>query len=673
MNTKQLSFLFSIVVMSLMLLSCSAQAQREDSAGDDVMNDEFFEGNTNAPEFPRGMDWLNTDTPIQLADLKGKLVLLDFWTFCCINCMHVIPDLKKLEEKYADELVVIGVHSAKFTNEQGSEAIRQAILRYGIEHPVVNDKDFRIWNSYGVHAWPSFVLINPKGKIIGVHSGENIFEPFDSIIGNAVKYFSSKNELKRGKLDLALENRNMPNTLLAFPGKISSAPKSKRLIITDSNNDRILITTPKGEILEVIGSGRQGQSDGSFEQAEFFHPQGTCLDGDILYIADTENHTIRKANLKTRTVETILGCGQQANFHNQAGMGTDVCLNSPWDLVKVGDKLYIAMAGPHQLWEADLNTLEAKPYAGSAREARIDGPLLQAALAQPSGITTDGKKLYFADSEVSSIRSADLDPKGRVETIIGEDLFEYGDIDGGRDKARLQHPLGVTYYDGKLYVADTYNSKIKIIDPVKKTSYTYAGTGQSGFHDGKLSEAQFYEPGGLTVLDGRIYVADVNNHAIRVIDMQAGTVGTLEFSGLNKLEVPLAEDEDDFDGRMVELDKVSLSAGQDAIKLNLLLPDGYKFIEDAPFALDYNSSNPDYLKFTTAPEDIEFNGKTIPLSIPVMAVEGNSEVSLETSVYFCNKKSGVCMIDNLRIKVPVEITTSGTSEISLNVDIEPKQ
>ena len=242
-----------------------------------------------------------------------------------------------------------------------------------------------------------------------------------------------------------------------------------------------MIATPEGEILEVIGSGRQGQQDGSFEEAEFFHPQGTYLDGDILYIADTENHTIRKANLTTRMVETILGCGRQANTHNEPGYGTNVCLNSPWDVVKVGEKLYIAMAGPHQLWEADVNTLDAKPYAGSAREARIDGPLLQAALAQPSGITTDGKKLYFADSEVSSIRSADLDPRGKVETIIGEDLFEYGDIDGGRDKARLQHPLGVTYYDGKLYVADTYNSKIKIIDPVKKTSTTYAGTGKSGF------------------------------------------------------------------------------------------------------------------------------------------------------------------------------------------------
>ena len=670
MNTKQISFLLLIIMIGLALLSCNAQAQKENTAGDDVMIDEFLEGNTNAPEFPAGMDWLNIDTPLKIVDLQGKIVLLDFWTFCCINCMHVIPDLKKLEHKYPEELVVIGVHSAKFTNEKGSEAIRQAILRYEIEHPVVNDKDFLIWNSYGVHAWPSFVLINPHGKIIGVHSGESIYEPFDEIIGNAVEYFSSKNELKRGALQLALENREMPNTLLSFPGKVKSDQKSRRIIITDSNNDRIIITTPEGEILEVIGSGIEGQKDGSFTEAEFFHPQGTYLDGDILYIADTENHTIRKADLKTRQVETILGCGSQAAAHNQSGYGTDICLNSPWDVVVVDNKLYIAMAGPHQLWVADLNSLEAKPYAGSAREARIDGPLLQAALAQPSGITTDGKKLYFADSEVSSIRSADLDPKGKVETLIGEDLFEYGDIDGGRDKARLQHPLGVVYHDGKLYITDTYNSKIKIIDPIKKTSSSYAGSGKSGYRDGKLSKAEFYEPGGLTILDDKIYVADVNNHSIRVIDMKSETVSTLQFSGLEKLNLPIVSE---FNGRTVELDKVKLSAGNNSIELNLNLPEGYKYIENAPFALNYKSSNPDKLKFTLAAEDIDFNSTSLPVKIPVSSIQGESELSIETSVYFCSDKSGVCMIDNLRIKVPVEITTSGTSEISLNIDIEAKQ
>ncbi|NIP41132.1 MAG: redoxin domain-containing protein, partial [candidate division Zixibacteria bacterium] len=341
------AFMLLTLILAAFSVACDAQAQN-DEGSEKVMIDDFLEGNTNAPDFPEGMDWLNTNRPLSLKEFRGKIVLLDFWTFCCINCMHVIPDLKKLEEKYAKELVVIGVHSAKFTNEKGTEAIRQAILRYGIEHPVVNDRDFRIWRQYGVSAWPSFVLINPKSKIIGVHSGEGIYEPFDKIIGEAVDYFAARGELEPGPLNLDLEKADMPNTLLSFPGKVKADMASGRLIITDSNNDRIIITDPDGKILEVIGSGNNGQADGSFEEAEFNRPQGTYMDGDIIYIADTENHLIRKADLKSRTVETILGCGEQADRYNIPGAGTDVCLNSPWDLVRIGDKLYIAMAGSHQ-------------------------------------------------------------------------------------------------------------------------------------------------------------------------------------------------------------------------------------------------------------------------------------------------------------------------------------
>jgi thiol-disulfide isomerase/thioredoxin len=651
------------------MLSCDARAQKDQTGGEAVMQDDFLNGNSNAPDFPRGLDWLNTDKPLSLAELRGKIVLLDFWTFCCINCMHVIPDLKKLEEKYPQELVVIGVHSAKFTNEQGSEAIRQAILRYGVVHPVVNDKDFQIWSSYGIHAWPSFVLINPNGKIIGVHSGEGIYEPFDEIIGRAVKYFSAKGELKPGPLELALEKHDMPNTLLSFPGKVSADSVSNRIVITDSNNDRIIITDPEGAILDIIGSGRSGQADGSFEEAEFFRPQGTFLDGDVLYIADTENHLIRKANLNTRTVETILGCGSQARSYNQPGTGTSVCLNSPWDIWKHEDKLYIAMAGSHQLWSADLKTLEARPFAGSAREARIDGPLMTAALAQPSGIGSDGKKLYFADSETSSIRSADIDPGGRVETIVGKDLFEYGDIDGDAEKARLQHPLGVVYHDGLLYVADTYNSKIKIIDPHKKTSRTFAGDGKPGLKDGKLKEARFFEPGGLAYLGGRLYVADVNNHAIRIIDLKSETVSTMQFSNLDKLR---RIDEPEFAGRLVTLPTLRLKPGAGNVVFNLSLPDGYKFIEDAPFFLNYGSSNNGVIKFELSPENIDFNPTLLPLDIPVISSQGESELDIDAMVYFCGEKSGVCMLDNIRITVPVEITSNGTAEISIDVKVEAK-
>jgi thiol-disulfide isomerase/thioredoxin/DNA-binding beta-propeller fold protein YncE len=655
------------LIIAAFSVACDAQAQNDEES-EKVMIDDFLEGNTSAPDFPEAMDWLNTDRPLSLKEFRGKIVLLDFWTFCCINCMHVIPALKKLEEKYAEELVVIGVHSAKFTNEKGTEAIRQAILRYGIEHPVVNDRDFKIWRQYGVSAWPSFVLINPKGKIIGVHSGEGIYEPFDKIIGEAVDYFAARGELEPGPLNLDLEKSDMPNTLLSFPGKVKADSASGRLIITDSNNDRIIITDPDGKILEAIGSGNNGQADGSFEEAEFNRPQGTYKDGDIIYIADTENHLIRKADLKSRTVETILGCGEQADRYNIPGAGTDVCLNSPWDLVRIGDKLYIAMAGSHQLWVADLNTLEARPFAGSAREARIDGPLAEAALAQPSGITTGGKKLYFADSEISSIRSADIDPDGEVRTIVGEDLFEYGDIDGDYTKARLQHPLGIVYHDGILYVADTYNSKIKKIDPEKRTSYTYAGTGKSGHQDGKLNDAEFYEPGGVTYMDEKLYVADVNNHAIRVIDTKAGAVSTLQFSNLERLH---REEEAEFTGRIVELPKQNLKSGDSKVIFNLRLPEGYKYIENSPFSIDYKSDNGS-LEFTQKPSELNISPKNLPLTLAATAMPGMTELDFDAVVYFCSDASGVCMIDDIKVKVPVEITESGTSELSIDVDIEAK-
>ena len=484
-----------------------------------------------APEFPKGLEWLNTGHPLSLRELRGKIVLLDFWTFCCINCMHIIPDLKKLEEKFPEELVVIGVHSAKFRNERGTEQIRQAILRYGIKHPVVNDRDFKIWSQYGVHSWPTLTLIDPNGNLAASHSGEGAFDAFSNTIDQMIRYFDETGALSRTPLKLSPEALSLPDTPLSFPGKIHADPTTKRLFITDSNHNRIVIAREDGAILDIIGSTRQGREDGPFEAAQLNHPQGTFLEEDSLYIADTENHLIRVANLKTRDVKTILGTGEQARSFNVVGKGTQVALNSPWDLVVLNNKLYMAMAGSHQLWVADLNSLEIRPHAGSGREGRIDGPLLGAALAQPSGITTEGNRLYFADSETSSIRWADTDHHGNAGTIVGEDLFEFGDVDGSRPQARLEHPLGIAWKDGLLYVADTYNSKIKIIDPTRGTSTTYAGTGKHGLKDGSRARAEFSEPGGLAVLGDQIFVADTNNHNIRVIDLKTEMVSTLELKG----------------------------------------------------------------------------------------------------------------------------------------------
>src|SRR5713101_6139608 len=265
-----------------------------------------------APELVGGRGWLNTEKPLSLAALKGKVVLLDFWTYCCINCMHIIPDLKKLERKYPNELVVIGVHSAKFTAEKGTDNIRQAILRYEIEHSVVNDHEMQIWQEYTVRSWPTLFLIDPAGKVVAYMSGEGVYTQFDRYIAKVIETFDAKKMIDRRPLNLKLERQRAPASVLAFPGKVLADEKSKQLYIADSNHNRIVVVSlDDSSVTEVIGSGEIGLSDGSFETAAFNHPQGMALDGSILYVADTENHALRAIDLGKRTVTTIPGTGEQ--------------------------------------------------------------------------------------------------------------------------------------------------------------------------------------------------------------------------------------------------------------------------------------------------------------------------------------------------------------------------
>ena len=604
-----------------------------------------YEGKVNAPDFPEGMEWLNTDRPMSLRELRGKIVLLDFWTYCCINCMHVIPDLKKLEHKYPNELVVIGVHSAKFTNERDTDNIRQAILRYEIEHPVVNDKDMVVWQAYTVRGWPSLYLIDPAGKIIGYTSGEGIYEPFDKLIAKVIETFDAKKLIDRRPLSLKLERNRVPASMLAFPGKVLADEKSKQLFIADSNHNRIVVLSLEDKLVkEVIGTGEIGLADGGFESASFNHPQGMAFDGNTLFVADTENHSLRAVDFGKRTVMTIAGTGQQSREHlTFGGQGKQIALNSPWDLALHDGMLYIAMAGPHQLWRMNPKTGGIAPYAGTGREARIDGPLAEAALAQPSGITTDGKKLYFADSEVSSIRSADLDPSGNVDTIVGEDLFEFGDKDGKGEQVRLQHPLGVTYHDGWLYVADTYNNKIKRVSPKEQSSTTFAGTGAGGLADGE--RATFDEPAGVSVALGKLYVADTNNHAIRIVDLKTKRTETLQIKGFEKLRLRATSKR--FAGETIELPAQTVEPGDATLTLNLELPKGYKLNALAPSAVVVAS---------VSGEDQVIRNPRFPITAQLKLSEGDATVKVDFVIYYCeSQKESLCYFKEAVVSVPVKV------------------
>jgi DNA-binding beta-propeller fold protein YncE len=478
-----------------------------------------------APEFPEYADWLNTDQSYQMSDFHGKFVLLDFWTYCCINCIHILPDLKELERKYSEELVVIGVHSPKFPGERETENIRQAILRYEIEHPVISDYQYSLWKQYGVRAWPTTVLIDPQGYVVSAYSGENVKSIWDRIIEDNIIVAEQRGTLRRSTFIPALEQSD--SAYLSFPGKVHATPDGEKLVISDSNHNRILVADTKtGKVLITIGSGESGLQDGDFKSATFNHPQGVWLESDLIYIADTENHSIRIANLTKNTVTTLAGTGERAQQFNVTGTGLEVALNSPWDILFHNNNLYVAMAGSHQIWTINTTSAEAKPWLGSGREDIIDGPGYQAALAQPSGVATDGDYLYFADSEVSAIRRGNI-KDGTVKTLIGQGLFEFGDVDGLASNARLQHPLGIVT-DGKdrIFIADTYNNKIKALSLVDNTVSLFAGTGKSGATDGQ--QATFDEPGGLTYANGKLYIADTNNHLIRVVDTTTREASTLQ-------------------------------------------------------------------------------------------------------------------------------------------------
>ena len=529
MGLRNLPMLVCLMI-GLACASCGANSDEQDLA------------RVRAPGFVGADAWLNTDndTPISIEQLKGRVVLLDFWTYCCINCMHVFPELHALEEKYQGQpVVVIGIHSGKFDHEKDADHIRQAVLRHNITHPVAVDSQYKIWNAYGVQAWPTQVLIDSQGQVVAEWSGEGHREQIDHRISQLLDE-GRKNGTLAGPIHFKTERASFKSGTLEFPGKVLSDAASQRLFISDTDHNRVLVSDMGGKVAQVIGGTEAGLKDGPFAEARFHQPQGLALsqDGMTLYIADTENHALRAADLRLHTVTTLAGNGEQGHQILDLAPARQTLLSSPWDLARVGERLYIAMAGLHEIWVMDLpdsksngagNDVHGQPlisiYAGTGREGNRDAPNGSAWFAQPSGLATDGTHLYVADAEASSIRSIAL-AENQTTTIAGSgDLFGFGRKDGpGRD-ALFQHPLGVALAGDRLFVADTFNNQIRTVDLKTNTVTTFLGSGASDA--GAEPSPNFYEPGGLSICAGILYVADTNHHRIVAVDLAKKKARTL--------------------------------------------------------------------------------------------------------------------------------------------------
>ncbi len=512
-------------------------------------------GRVRAPELVGRGGWINAGQDLSLRSLRGKVVLLDFWTFCCINCLHVLEELRPLEERFGDALVVIGVHSPKFEHERDHEALVQAVVRYNVRHPVLDDPDRATWDQYGVRAWPTLYLVDPEGYATAAFEGEGNAPKLEGEISRMIS-----EHRRRGTLDETPIEMLPPATnggALRFPGKVVTGP-GDFVAVADSGHNRIVVARAVedgAEVLAVAGSGARGVADGSFHEAKFTDPQGLLfLDEETLLVADTGNHLIRRLDLSDQTVSTLAGTGVQARQGASNGAARETALNSPWDLELWDGKVAIAMAGPHQLWVLDLEEEDVSVLAGSGAEGLADGPVRMAAMAQPSGLSSDGERLWFVDSETSSLRY--LDRSGRLSTAIGTGLFDFGYNDGPAADALLQHPLGVVADSSAIVVCDTYNSALRRYDLTRSELTTLARDGLD-------------EPSGAALLGGGLIVADTNNH--RLVNVGSdGEVRPFEVLGLLPPEpVPV-------EGPVAaRIGPVEL-AGEVELSASLTIPEGQK-------------------------------------------------------------------------------------------------
>lgn len=748
------------------------------------------------PDFPRGADWVNS-RPLRLGsggELNGKLILLDFFTYCCVNCQHVLPRLSALEEKYGRDgsggFVVVGVHSAKFSAERDTANIAAAVERYEVKHPVINDSDLVLWNALGVSSWPTLALVGPDGNVVALWSGERQESDIDAVVTAAMQMYNGTNgfvALNKTPLPAVPTNssgnrKKLEQSPLRYPGKLTVDQNDGRtLYVSDSANHRVLtVDIASGNVLHVYGSGRPGLVDcvgtdgnnSNSEEAEFHSPQGVALSaaGDVLFVADTESHAVRAIDVTSGAVSTIGGDGQQGFDYMGGKIGTEQRLSSPWDVEVVGNTLYVAMAGTHQIWCADVSNVTASSivagagqqiangristkwevFSGTGRELEKNSPVGRtAAWAQPSHLSMDGTittsnasdtastsgsgMLYVADSESSSVRAIDVfGARHGTRTVVGgdgllpENLFAFGDRPGRGSQARFQHPLAVcvgrsakvsnadTTRNGGdsdadsvvVYVADSYNHRIKMVDASGLASDFVGGgrggsgsaNGKPGFKDGKGSDALFWEPAGLALSpDGQtLYVADTNNFAVRAVDTASGSVTTLNISMLAASSSSSTMVGNNKNGSsfaplianrrrttVIECDPVKYitnSSNKDTsidVTVTLTLPEQSHFTPGTTSrfqvnAVDASSAGIDIPGDKAKNRTKVMDGvvtQTAEKGPGVFSVDVSSQtqtamsmLEIETVTYYCTEVDDVCRMDSAVFNVPLVVGADGQSE-----------
>jgi thiol-disulfide isomerase/thioredoxin len=604
-----------------------------------------------APELSGAGEWINTGgRELALTDLRGKIVLLDFWTFCCVNCLHVLDELRPLEEKYRDVLVTIGVHSPKFAHEAQQASVLAAVQRYDVEHPVLNDPNLHLWNQYAVRAWPTLAVIDPEGYVVAQLSGEGHAHALDVLFAELVDEHEAKGTLHRG--DGPYVAPAPAESVLSFPSKAAYLPDG-RFIVCDSAHHSLKVFDGD-ELIVSVGTGERGWTDGSADQAQFSEPNGVAvlpLDvadevGFDLVIADTVNHLIRAVDSRTWTTKTLAGTGRQwMPGDANRGSGAQTSLSSPWDVAWFDGSVIIAMAGVHRLDRLDVRTGEISPYAGTTNEGLVDGQLPNAWFAQTSGlaVSRDGYTLWLVDAETSALRRIN---NGLVTTVIGQGLFDFGHRDGPANQALLQHPLGLCVLpDDSVVVADTYNGAVRRYEPSTNTVSTLA--------------MDLLEPSGVVLaqemtdaLDPQLLVVESAGHRITAIRLMSMAIDG------DALRTPRAS--------------TAVKAGQLAIEVMFTPPTGQKLDDrNGPASFLVVSSSPPELLTAGAGNGPDLQ-RSVTIADPVSSGVTSGVLHISARCASCDDPNApgaaefpACHVHQQDWGVPVHVADEGMERIDL--------
>ncbi|PKM12522.1 MAG: hypothetical protein CVV15_03685 [Gammaproteobacteria bacterium HGW-Gammaproteobacteria-5] len=456
-------------------------------------------------EFPESLQWLNA--PVQsLADARGRVAVVAVVSASSAWSQNLIDELRRVQARHPEQVRAFVVHCPKFDAERDPRMLGKWINRLGIGLPVASDPEFALWQQLDLQAWPSLVVFDIDGSLHEVMIGDTRGEQIEACVSELLDYHDGL--LVIGEAPVFV--RQEPRLPLRFPAGL--AVTAEHIYVVDSGNHRVLECTHEGRIMRQFGSGNADMLDGRSGEAAMRRPMGIALLREALYITDTGNHALRKISLHDGDIETLLGTGRPgATDGGSYRDGERYALDQPLGICAQNQCLYIANSGTNQVLALDMGERELLMLAGSGALGRYDAKAAAAILAQPAGIGILGQKLYFTDAGVSSIRSIQLENRA-VTTLFGAGLYEFGDVDGTRDCARLQYPtaLATDAEHGRLWIADTYNNALRRL-PIGAQELTRLPV-----------SLRLHQPMGLAVAAGSLWLANTNAHEVLRIDPETG-------------------------------------------------------------------------------------------------------------------------------------------------------